>query len=271
MTIPYPHIRPEIFRIGPIAIRWYSLMYVVGYVVGTGIARRRVRRGMVPFTEEAIDSLIGYLVAGMLIGARLVYVFVYDRPHYAADPLDAFALWHGGLSFHGAVLGMTIAAAIFARRRGIPFFTVADTIALAGAPGLFFGRLGNFINGELYGRPTHVPWAMVFPTDPLQVPRHPSQLYEAVCEGLILFLVLRTLERTSARHGWYRPGLLTGAFLIGYGLIRFALEFTRQPDTQLGFVLGSFSMGQLLSSIMILAGLVVLVATYASRWRTGNP
>lgn len=268
MTIPYPRIPPEILQIGPFSIRWYGLMYVVGYAVGVGIARRRVRRGMVPFTEQTVDALVGYLVAGMLLGARLVYVFVYDPAHYAANPLDVFAVWHGGLSFHGAVLGMSIAAVIFARRRGIPFWTVADTIALSGTPGLFFGRLGNFINGELYGRPTHVPWAMVFPSDPLQLPRHPSQLYEAVCEGLILFFVLRTLERMSARHGWYRPGLLTGTFLIGYGLIRFALEFTRQPDTQLGFVLGPFSMGQLLSSIMILAGLVVLVTTYGRRGRS---
>jgi phosphatidylglycerol---prolipoprotein diacylglyceryl transferase len=261
MTIPYPRIPPEILRVGPIAIRWYSVMYIVGYVVGAGIARRRVRRGMVPFTEDAIDTLIGYLVIGMLVGARLVYVLVYDRAHYAADPLDVFAIWRGGLSFHGAVLGMTIASAIFARRHRIPFWTVADTLALSGTPGLFFGRIGNFINGELYGRATHVPWAMVFPADPSRLPRHPSQLYEAVCEGLILFLVLRTLERTSARHGWYRPGLLAGAFLIGYGLIRFALEFTRQPDEQLGFVLGPLSMGQLLSSIMIAVGLLVLAAT----------
>ena len=136
MTIPYPRIAPEIFRVGPIAIRWYSIMYIVGYVVGAGIARRRVRRGMVPFTEAAIETLIGYLVVGMLLGARLVYVFVYDRPHYAAHPLDAFAIWHGGLSFHGAVLGMTIASAIFARRQHIPFWTVADTLALAGDSGI---------------------------------------------------------------------------------------------------------------------------------------
>ncbi len=263
MTIPYPHIRPEIIRIGPFAIRWYGVMYVIGYVVGAAVARGRVRRGMVPFDEQAVDALIGYLVAGMLLGARLVYVFVYDWPHYAADPLDAFAFWHGGLSFHGAAAGMAIAAAVFARRRRIPFFTIADTVALSGTPGLFFGRLGNFINGELYGRPTSVPWAMVFPSDPAHLPRHPSQLYEAILEGLVLFALLRTLERVSARNGWYRPGLLTGAFLVGYGLIRFSLEFTRQPDVQLGFVLGPFSMGQLLSSLMILIGVLTFIAVYA--------
>jgi phosphatidylglycerol:prolipoprotein diacylglycerol transferase len=199
---------------------------------------------------------------GMLLGARIAYVLVYDRRHYAADPLDAVAIWHGGLSFHGAVVGMAIAAALFARRQHAPFLTISDTIALAGTPGLFFGRLGNFVNGELYGRPSDVPWAMVFPADPAHVPRHPSQLYEAVCEGLLLFSVLWLLERTSVRHSWYRPGLLTGAFLVGYGVIRFALEFTRQPDPQLGFVIGSFSMGQALSSLMIVVGAFLLTLVY---------
>lgn len=259
MTIPYPRIPPEIFRIGPFALRWYGVMYFVGYVVGVGIARRRVRRGIVPFDEHAVDALVSYLVVGMLLGARVVYVLVYDPRHYAAHPADIIAIWHGGLSFHGAALGMTLATLVFARRRHIPFWTLADTLALGGAPGLFFGRLGNFINGELYGRPTNVPWAMIFPTDPLHTPRHPSQLYEAVCEGIVLFFVLRWLERRSLQRGWYRPGLLAGAFLVGYGVIRFALEFTRQPDAQLGLVIGPLSMGQLLSSSMPVVGMLILI------------
>jgi phosphatidylglycerol:prolipoprotein diacylglycerol transferase len=262
MTIPYPRISPDIFRIGPFALRWYGVMYLVGYAVGIAVAHRRVRRGMVPFAEETVDQLVGYLVVGMLLGARLVYVLVYDPATYAAHRIDAFAIWHGGLSFHGAVLGMVTACLVFARRRHLPFWSIADTLALAGTPGLFFGRLGNFINAELYGRPTHVAWAMVFPTDPQRVPRHPSQLYEALCEGLLLFLVLRTLERRAARGGWYRPGLLTGAFLIGYGVLRFLIEFTRQPDVQLGFVLGPLSMGQLLCMLMVVLGGGVLVRTY---------
>jgi phosphatidylglycerol:prolipoprotein diacylglycerol transferase len=260
VTIPYPRISPEIVRIGPFALRWYAVMYIVGYAVGIGVAKRRVRRGMVPFDESVIDALVGYLIVGMLLGARVVYVLVYDRAHYAADPLDALAVWHGGLSFHGAVLGMTAACIVFAVGRHIPFWPLADTLALAGTPGLFFGRIGNFINGELYGRPTNVPWAMIFPTDPKGIPRHPSQLYEGLCEGVLLFLVLRWLERASTRGGWYRPGLLAGAFLIGYGAIRFSLEFTRQPDSQLGFVAGPFSMGQLLSAIMIIVGATLIVA-----------
>jgi phosphatidylglycerol:prolipoprotein diacylglycerol transferase len=183
---------------------------------------------------------------------------VYDRPRFAVDPLEIVRVWHGGLSFHGAVIGMAAAAALFARRQRVPLFAVLDTMALCGTPGLGFGRLGNFINAELYGRPTTVPWAMVFPTDPQRLPRHPSQLYEALCEGVLLFLVLRTLERRSVAGGWYRPGLLTGAFLSGYAIIRFALEFTRQPDAQLGLVLGPFSMGQVLSSAMAVAGVVML-------------
>lgn len=258
MTIPYPHIRPELIRIGPFAIRWYGVMYLVGYVVGYRLARARIAHGLVAMTERDLDAWIAYLVTGMLVGARLVYAVFYEPGHYLGDPLELVRLWHGGLSFHGAVLGMTIACAVFARVRRVSFWEVTDTLALAGTPGLFFGRLGNFINGELYGRPSTVPWSMVFPSDPLQVPRHPSQLYEAIGEGLLLFLLLRTLERRAVTGGWYRPGLLGAAFLIGYGVIRALLEFTRQPDAQLGFVLGPFSMGQLLSATMIAAGLGLL-------------
>ena len=265
LTIPYPRIPPTILHIGPLALRWYGLMYVIGYAVGIEIARRRVRRGMVPFDERAVGALIGYLIVGMLLGARLLYILVYDPAQYAAHPLDAFAIWHGGLSFHGGLLGIIGAIVVFARRRGLPFWSIADTLALAGPPGLGFGRLGNFINAELYGRPTQLPWAMVFPTDPLQVPRHPSQLYEALCEGVLLFLVLRVLEQRAVRGGWYRSGLLSGSFLIGYGVFRFLSEFARQPDPQLGFILGPFSMGQLLSSLMIMAGTIVLASVARPR------
>lgn len=265
MTIPYPRIPPEIVRIGPIALRWYGVMYLIGYVVGYRIARARIARGLVAMTVQDLDALIGYLVVGMLVGARLVYAIVYEPGHYLDDPLEFFRLWHGGLSFHGAVLGMTVGSALFARRHRVPFWQVADTLALAGTPGLFFGRLGNFINGELYGRSTTVPWAMVFPADPLHLPRHPSQLYEAVGEGLVLFLLLRVLERRSVAGGWYRPRLLAGVFLAGYGVVRFLLEFTRQPDAQLGLVLGPFSMGQLLSASMIVLGLALIAPTFAHR------
>jgi phosphatidylglycerol:prolipoprotein diacylglycerol transferase len=240
-------------------------MYLIGFVIGTAIAKRRVRRGLFPVKEAAVDSLVFYLLVGMLIGARLVYVLVYDFAEFKAHPSHVLSIWEGGLSFHGAVLGMGVACILFARRYHVSFWAVADTFALGGTQGLFFGRIGNFINGELYGRPTNVPWAMIFPSDRLHLPRHPSQLYEAFCEGLLLSGILWLLERRAIKGGWYRPGLLSGAFLIGYGVIRFLLEFTRQPDPQLGFVLGPLSMGQLLSSLMIVAGAVILVITYSKR------
>src|ERR1700688_2948240 len=178
MTIPYPHIPPELVRVGPIAVRWYGLMYLVGYLVGYRVMRARIERGLISLTQSDLDALIGYLAAGMLVGARLVYAIVYEPGHYLHNPLEFVRIWHGGLSFHGALLGLTTACAVFARVHRVPFWQVADTLALAGTPGLFFGRIGNFINGELYGRVTSMPWGMVFPADPQQLPRHPSQLYE---------------------------------------------------------------------------------------------
>ncbi len=255
MTIPYPSfIHPVIFHIGPYPVRWYGVMYLVGYLVGARIAERRGERGLVKLTHDDVGLLIGYLMIGMLIGARLMYAVVYQPGHFLNQPLEFFEIWHGGLSFHGAVIGMVTAVAIFSHNHKLPFFQVADTLALAGTPGLFFGRLGNFFNAELYGRPTHVPWAMIFPTDPLHLPRHPSQLYEALGEGVLLAIILFWLERRSVKRGWYRPGVLSVAFLVGYGVIRFLIEFTRQPDPQLGLVLGPFSAGQLLCAGMIVVG-----------------
>jgi len=263
MSIPYPPLHPVIFHIGPFAVRWYGLMYVVGYLVGARIAERRGERGLVRLTKDDVGILIGYLMVGMLLGARLMYAAVYEPGHFFGHPLEFFAIWHGGLSFHGAVIGMVAATAIFAHHYSLPFLEVADTLALAGTPGLFFGRIGNFFNAELYGRPTHLPWGMIYPTDPLHLPRHPSELYEAIGEGVILALFLFWVERRSVKRGWYRPGVLSAAFLIGYGVIRFLIEFTRQPDAQLGLVLGPFSAGQLLCAAMIVVG--VPFAIYVSR------
>jgi phosphatidylglycerol:prolipoprotein diacylglycerol transferase len=258
MSIPYPHINPVALRIGPVSIRWYGIMYLVGYMVGFRIALWRIRRGLLEMTEADLDTLIGYLVVGMLLGARLTYAVVYQPGHYLNDPVEFLRVWHGGLSFHGALLGIIVATLVFARVHHVRFWQVADTLAIAGTPGLFFGRLGNFINGELYGRPSNLPWAMVFPSDPLRIPRHPSELYEAIGEGIIVFLLLLALEHRSRRGGWYRPGLLGAAFLMFYGVVRFLLEFTRQPDPQLGLVLGPFSMGQVLCAAMIVAGALLL-------------
>lgn len=265
MSIPYPHISPEILRVGPVALRWYSVMYLVGYLVGYRLTLRRISRGYVTMTAEQLDAWIAYLVIGMLVGARLTYALVYHPGFYLDDPLELLQVWHGGLSFHGAVVGMVTACAVFARVHRVPFAQVADNMAYAGTPGLFFGRIGNFINGELYGRPTDLPWGMVFPADPAQVPRHPSQLYEAVAEGLLLFVIIVLVERWARRQGWYRPGLLAAVFLFGYGALRFLIEFTRQPDAQLGFALGSLSMGQLLCIGMMVLAPVVLALVYGRR------
>jgi phosphatidylglycerol:prolipoprotein diacylglycerol transferase len=262
MVIPYPRIPPTILSIGPIAIRWYSMMYVVGYVLGYRLALKRIETGRSSLSRTDLDDLIWYLVLGMLLGARLVYVFVYGRAEYSVHPWEAFAVWRGGLSFHGAIAGMTVAIAVFARRNRHAVLEVTDLVALCGAPGLFFGRLGNFINGELYGRPSNVPWAMIFPTDPLHVPRHPSQLYEAFAEGVILSALLWWVDDMARARGYNRRGLPTALFLVGYAIARFSLEFTRQPDAQLGLVLGPFSMGQILSTIMLAVGLALLGVIY---------
>ncbi len=258
MVIPYPHIPPTIVSVGPLALRWYSLMYVAGYVLGYRLVLKCIERGRTTLTRADLDNLIWYLVVGMLIGARVLYVLVYGRSDYAAHPLEVLAVWQGGLSFHGAILGMAVAIILFGRRYRFPVLAVSDVVALCGTPGLFFGRIGNFINGELYGRPTSVPWAMVFPSDRLHVPRHPSQLYEAFAEGVLLGVLLWWADGFARRRGFNRPGLITGIFLVGYAVIRFCLEFTREPDAQLGLVIGPFSMGQLLSLIMLLAGLALL-------------
>ena len=262
MVIPYPRIPPTIVSIGPIAIRWYSVMYVAGYALGYRLALWRVASSRFTITRAAIDTLIWYLAAGMLIGARVFYVIVYGREEYAAHPLEALAIWRGGLSFHGAIIGMAIAVVLFARRYELPVLRVTDLVALCGTPGLFFGRIGNFINGELYGRPTNRAWAMVFPTDPQHLPRHPSQLYEALAEGVMLTAVLWGIDHWAFTRGHSQSGLATGVFLVGYAAIRFSLEFTRQPDPQLGLVLGAFSMGQLLSMIMFAAGVALLRSVY---------
>jgi phosphatidylglycerol:prolipoprotein diacylglycerol transferase len=258
MVIPYPRIPPNIVSVGPFALRWYSMMYVIGYVLGYRLVLRRIERGLTRLTRADLDDLIWYLVVGMLIGARLIYVLVYGRGEYAAHPIEVLYVWQGGLSFHGAVVGMAIAIILFARRHRFPVFAVTDLVALCGTPGLFFGRIGNFINGELYGRPTTVPWAMIFPSDRQHVPRHPSQLYEAFAEGILLTAFLWWIDRVSRRRGFDRPGLITGSFLVGYAIIRFSLEFTRAPDAQLGLVIGALSMGQILSTIMLAAGVTVL-------------
>jgi phosphatidylglycerol:prolipoprotein diacylglycerol transferase len=258
-VIAYPDINPEIIRIGPIAVRWYGLMYLIGFALSYVLVRYQIRaqareagsRGDKNLLPD-IDSLYSYLVIGLLIGARLGYIVFYNLSFYVSNPSELFAVWHGGMSFHGGLIGSVAAGFIFCKKFKVDFWNTADLLIVTAPVGLGLGRLGNFINGELYGRVTDVPWAMVFPSGgPL--PRHPSQLYEFCLEGVVLFTILWALRR---KH--YKPGILTSLFLALYGAFRFIVEFFREPDVQLGYVLGILTMGQVLSLSMVLAGLVLL-------------
>ncbi|HXX58811.1 MAG TPA: prolipoprotein diacylglyceryl transferase, partial [Thermodesulfovibrionales bacterium] len=230
--IPYPHVSPEIVRVGPFAVRWYGVMYLMGFASSYLLVRHEIRKKGLTFHKDFVGSLYSYLILGLLIGARLGYVAFYDLPTYIRNPLEVFAVWHGGMSFHGGLIGSVLGGVLCCRRFGVDPWKVSDLVISTVPLGLAFGRLGNFINGELYGRVTDVPWAMVFPSGgPL--PRHPSQLYEIFLEGILLFTVLWILKDRG-----FRPGVLSSLFLIFYGVVRFLVEFFREPDPQLGFVLG---------------------------------
>jgi phosphatidylglycerol:prolipoprotein diacylglycerol transferase len=251
-VVPYPHIDPVIIRIGPFSVRWYGLMYLLGFTASFLLVRYQIAKKGLDFAKDFVDTLYSYLILGLLLGARLGYVLFYDLAAYLRHPLEIFAVWHGGMSFHGGLIGSVLAGILFCRKYKVDFWQVSDLVIVTAPIGLGLGRIGNFINGELYGRVSDVPWAMVFPGGgPL--PRHPSQLYEFSLEGVILFTVLWVLKDRISRSG-----LLTSLFLILYGIFRVTLEFFREPDVQLGYILGPFTMGQLLSSAMIAAGLVIL-------------
>jgi len=249
--IPYPHIDPEIIRVGPMAIRWYGVMYLIGFTASYALVRYQLKRKKSTLGPQDVESLFFYLLLGLIIGARIGYVVFYNLSDYLKDPLEVFAVWHGGMSFHGGLIGSIAAGITFCRKYKADFWQVSDLIIVTAPIGLGLGRLGNFINGELYGRVTNVPWGMVFPFGgPL--PRHPSEIYEFLLEGVVLFLILWFLKDRKLN-----AGTLTCIFLIIYGIFRFFVEFYRQPDSQLGFVLGPLTMGQVLSSGMILCGAAI--------------
>ena len=262
LIIPYPNIHPEIFSIGPFAIgnwslgpfavRWYALAYIAGLIIGWRYCLAIAKRPPQVARPQDIDDFLVWATIGVVLGGRIGYILFYNFDEYAAHPIEMLYLWRGGMSFHGGALGVMAAIILFCRQRGIPMLAFADIIACAVPIGLFFGRIANFINGELWGRATDVPWAMVFPTGGPE-PRHPSQLYEAFLEGAVLFVLLWVLQRfTPARQ---RPGTLTGVFLMGYAVARIIVEFFRQPDAQLGFLFWGVTMGQLLSLPLLLVGL----------------
>ena len=270
LALPFPMFDPIAISIGPFAIRWYALAYIVGIVLGWIYARKILRNekfwgGPAPITVAQFDDYVLWVTLGIILGGRTGYVLFYNLPHFIAHPLEIFQLWQGGMSFHGGFLGCVVAVLLFGRRNKVPVLSLGDVTCAVGTIGLLLGRLANFINSELWGRVTDVPWAFVFPTGgPL--PRHPSQLYEAALEGVLLFVVLTLMIRRGALH---RPGLIVGTFAIVYGLARIFSEFFREPDPQLGFLWGGLTMGMLLSLPMIAAG-VAFVLWAVRRPRTSE-
>ena len=259
LAIPFPQIDPIAIEIGPLAIRWYALAYISGLVLGWQYLRLLVRRPGWAMSPADVDDLLFHAAIGIIVGGRLGFVLFYHPEHYLWNPLEILFIWQGGMAFHGGLVGVVVAAWLFARMRQLPVLEVGDACAAAAPIGLFFGRIANFINAELWGRPTELPWGVIFPgAGPL--PRHPSQLYEAVLEGLVLFAVLFWLARRPRRPELH--GLLGGVFLTGYALARFAVEFVREPDAHLGQVAFGLTMGQLLSPPMLAAGLALLVRCY---------
>ena len=249
----HPQFDPVALQLGPLAIHWYGLMYLAGFLTFLWLGRKRAAMLNNPQIDaKLLDDLLFYGVLGVILGGRLGYVFFYKASYYLAHPLEILAVWQGGMSFHGGFLGVLVAMAWFARKQNLRWLQLTDFIAPLVPPGLAFGRLGNFINGELWGRTTDLPWAMIFPkVDDL--PRHPSQLYEFALEGVLLFALLWLYARKP------RPvGRVSGLFLIGYGSFRFIVEFTREPDDFLGLLSLGMSMGQWLSLPMVLAGIALM-------------
>jgi len=254
----YTHnLDPVLIDFGFMVIRWYSLAYIFGIILGWWLGKKIIKHVIegvnLKFNIKEFDDLITYLIFSIIIGGRLGYILFYNLSYYIANPFDIFKVWEGGMSFHGALLGIIVGTYLFSKKKNVPIFFLLDVIACVSPIGIFLGRLANFINGELIGKVTTVSWAVIFPAID-SLPRHPSQLYEAVLEGAVLFLILNNL---ILRRG-YKMGTCSYLFLIYYGIFRIISEFFRQPDPQLGYLFNLFSMGTLLSFLMIIAGLVIL-------------
>jgi len=270
MALTYPHFDPVFLRLGPLhftwhgqprqlgplEFRWYGLMYILGFLAAYFLILAGAKRKGLPLDKEKVADLIFTVALGVILGGRLGYILFYNLPVYLAHPLQVFAVWEGGMSFHGGLTGAIIAALYFIRKHKLRFYPLADLGFQAAPIGLMLGRFGNFINGELYGRVTDVPWGMVFPGGG-DLPRHPSQLYEAFLEGPLMFLILFLISRKVNRDG-----VVFWSFIALYGLFRFLVEFVREPDAQLGFLAGGLSMGQLLSLPMFLLGAVMAIRCY---------
>ncbi|MDU9408681.1 prolipoprotein diacylglyceryl transferase [Pseudomonas sp. zfem001] len=256
--LPYPQIDPVAIALGPLKIHWYGLMYLVGIGGAWLLASRRLERFDATWTKDKLSDLVFWVAMGVILGGRLGYVFFYDFAAYIAEPAKILRVWEGGMSFHGGLIGVMLATWWFGKRNGKSFFELMDFIAPLVPIGLGAGRIGNFINAELWGKASDVPWAMIFPTDPQQLARHPSQLYQFALEGVALFTILWFYSRKP------RPTMaVSGMFAACYGVFRFIVEFVRVPDAQLGYLAwGWLTMGQILCLPMILGGIGLIVYAY---------
>lgn len=256
LVIAYPDIDPIAIRIGPLGIRWYALAYLAGLLIGWRMMVRQVRLpGTVAMTRTQVDDFLVWAILGVILGGRLGYVIFYNPSQYLQDPLEIPQIWLGGMSFHGGLAGVAIAMAWFARRNNLPVLSLTDVAASVAPVGILFGRLANFVNGELWGRPTDAAWAVVFPGGGPE-PRHPSQLYEAVLEGLLLLILVQWLYRSEAVRR--RPGMVAGVFLAGYGAARLFVELFREPDAHIGFLAAGSTMGQWLTVPVVVLGIYLI-------------
>ncbi len=253
--LDFPQISPILFSIGPLSVRWYSMAYLFGIVLGWVLMLKNIRKYQLPIQKEQVEDFVFYLTLGIVLGGRIGYVLFYGGDMFVKNPLLIFAVWKGGMSFHGGVLGVMLATYLFAKKINYCFLSLTDLIVLYAPIGLFLGRLANFVNDELWGRVTDVPWAVKFPNGGY-LPRHPSQLYEAFFEGIVMFVLLNTLwQKKFIRE---HSGIVSSLFVMLYGLFRICMEQFREPDAQLGYFFSHFTMGQMLSVPLIILGAVVL-------------
>jgi len=261
LQIPFPKISPVFLSFGPIQLRWYGLMYMISFIIGYFLLKRMARQRKLKLSADDLYDLLFYIIIGVMVGGRLGYVLFYDLKGYLQAPLDILKIWQGGMSFHGGLVGVILATWYITKKKGWDFWEISDLICVAVPVGLGLGRIGNFINGELYGRPTTLPWGVIFPEGG-EMARHPSQIYEALLEGLVLYLILRWLFKQR-----YQSGTVVWGLIGFYGLFRFLVEFVREPDAQIGFDLGPFTRGQLLTLPMLVIGMWKLFTSV----RLGHP
>ncbi len=255
MYFNFPDISPVIFTIGPFSLRWYAMAYLAGIISAWLLIKQNIKKYDLGISNEQLDDMVFYTTLGIILGGRLGYVICYGDGYFWRNPMEILAVWHGGMSFHGGIVGVILGLYCFARRYNFPYLKITDLAALYVPIGIFLGRLANFVNGELWGRVTTVPWAVKFPEGGY-LPRHPSQLYEALSEGVLMFVILNCL--------WHKPyvrnhhGVISSLFLIIYALSRISMEFFREPDRQIGFIAGNMTLGQILSLPFLISGIYIL-------------